>query len=841
VPAPPAGVVAVEVSNGKYHCLARLSDGNILAWGDNSAGQCNVPALPAGVRYVQVAAGDFFSLARRSDGTAVGWGRNSSGESSVPALPPGLQYTDISGGSWHGLACRSDGSVVGWGGNLYGELDVPPLPAGLSYTRVSAGFGFSLALRSDGTIAAFGYDFFGQCDVPALPAGLRYVGIAAADLFSLGLRSDGSVAGWGSLGNPPAPPPGVRYVAISAYVEPAIALRSDGQLVAWGGGDPAVHAIPALPAGQSYLAVAMGLNFCTAIRGTPASTTRVSIDSAGHEAHGPSWKPSLSADGRYVAFYSFAPDLAPGGGDPYDLYADVFVHDRVTGQTTCITTGGDSHSGDPMLSADGRFVAFSSYATNLVPGDTNLAPDVFLHDRYTGTTVRVSVDSAGVQANLGAGPGAISADGRIIAFESRSSNLVSGDTNTSSDIFVRDIQAGTTTLVSSSTNGILGDRDSFDPQLSADGRFVAFESYATNLVAGDTNDLPDIFVRDRLLGTTTRVSLGLLGAEGNGECHDASITADGRYVAFASGSSNLVQNDSNSMRDIFVHDRQTGTTVRASVDSNGGEGNDNSFRPAISADGSCVAFFSAVHTLVASDTNDVEDVFVHQMQSGATERVSVDSLGTEAEPDRSENPALSADGRFVAFESRADNLVRGDLNLYQDIFVRDRAGVPYSPISSFCFGDGSSVACPCANSGSTGHGCRNSAVVAGARLSASGNPSVGSDSLLFSSADEPAGALSFVVQGTANAPATHLGDGLLCTAGTLRVLYLKLASGGVVNAPAPGDPHVWARSAALGDAIPIGEVRFYQVLYVDSSMSFCPWPQGALSNVTNGIVVAWGS
>jgi hypothetical protein len=228
------------------------------------------------------------------------------------------------------------------------------------------------------------------------------------------------------------------------------------------------------------------------------------------------------------------------------------------------------------------------------------------------------------------------------------------------------------------------------------------------------------------------------------------------------------------------------------------------------------------------------------MQSGATERVSVASLGTQAQPDLSENPAISADGRFVAFESRADNLVRDDLNGYQDIFVRDRAGVPYSPISSFCYGDGSVSPCPCANSGSAGHGCRNSAVAAGARLSASGNPSVGSDSLLLSSADEPAGALSLVVQGTANAPAMHLGDGLFCTAGTLRVLYTKQASGGVINVPGPGDPGVWARSAALGDAIPIGDLRFYQVLYVDFSMGFCPPPQGALSNVTNGIVVTWG-
>jgi Tol biopolymer transport system component len=840
VPLPPAGLNAVQVKAASDYCAALLSDGSILAWGDNSSGQTSVPALPAGLRYVQVALGAISGLARRSDGSVVGWGDNSYGQLNVPALPAGVRYTDIAAGPSHSLACRSDGVVLAWGVDYSGETQVPPLPAGMIYTRVAANNRWSMALRSDGQIAAFGSSTWNQLAVPVLPAGLRYVEIAAADEYGIALRSDGAVVGWVLSSNAPTPPTGLRYTAISAYVGLAMALRSDGQLITWGIGPFSVRAIPALPPGQSYLAVGMGLNFCTAIRGTPASTTRVSVDSAGREAHGPSWKPSLSADGRYVAFYSFAPDLAPGGGDPYDVYADVFVHDRVTGQTTCITTGGDSHSGDPMLSADGRFVAFGSYATNLVPGDTNLAPDVFLQDRTTGTTVRVSVDSTGAQANLGAGPGAISADGRFVAFESRSTNLIAVDTKASSDIFVRDVQAGTTTLVSVSTNGTLGNQDSFKPQLSADGRFVAFESYADNLVSGDTNSLPDIFVRDRLLGTTTRVSLGLLGAEGDGECHDASISWDGRYVAFASGSTNLVLGDSNGMRDIFVHDRQSGATLRASVASNGGEGNGDSFRPALSASGRFIAFFSAANTLVASDTNDVPDVFVHDLQGGTTERVSVESLGLEAFPDLSENPAISADGRFVAFESRADNLVREDQNLQQDVFVRDWAGVLYSAFGSFCHGDGSSVACPCANSGSTGQGCGNSFAFGGARLSASGNPSVGADSLLLSSAYEPPSALSFVVQGTSIAPATRLGDGLLCTAGTLRLMYMKLASAGAVNVPGPGDPKVWARSAALGDVIHIGDVRFYQVLYVDSSMSFCPWPQGALSNVTNGIVVAWG-
>jgi len=285
------------------------------------------------------------------------------------------------------------------------------------------------------------------------------------------------------------------------------------------------------------------------------------------------------------------------------------------------TQGTGGHSYETSLSADGRFVAFRSEATNLVAGDTNAADDIFVHDRQTGTTTRVSVDSAGTQGNSYSYTPSISADGRYVAFLSNASNLVAGDTNASWDIFVHDRQTGTTTRVSVDSTGTQGNGASaYHPSLSADGRFVAFLSEASNLVAGDTNGRSDIFVHDRQTGTTTRVSVDSAGTQGTGgHSYTPSISADGRYVAFASTATNLVAGDTNGTGDIFVHDRQTGF----------------------------VAFFSYATNLVAGDTNGLRDIFVHDRQTGTTIRVSVDSAGTQGNGN-SFAPSISADGRFVA-------------------------------------------------------------------------------------------------------------------------------------------------------------------------------------------------
>ncbi|MEW6074124.1 MAG: hypothetical protein AB1726_16205 [Planctomycetota bacterium] len=328
-------------------------------------------------------------------------------------------------------------------------------------------------------------------------------------------------------------------------------------------------------------------------------------------------------------------------------------------------------SREAAVSADGGSVAFSSFAPNLVPGDTNWKVDIFVHDQRTGATTRVSVDSAGIQGNEDSGEASISAGGRFAAFRSLAFNLVPGDTNWRWDVFVHDRQSGQTTRVSVSSEGAQGDEDGDEPVISADGRFVAFSSKATNLVAGDTNARRDVFVHDRQSGETTRVSVSSEGTAGNGDSYSPSISADGRCVAFESGASNLVGGDTNARWDVFVHDLKPGETTRVSVGLWGAEGDGYSGYPAISSDGRCVTFGSGSTNFVAGDTNGWWDVFVHDRQRRATVRVSVDSTGDEGNG-TSGPSAISSDGRYVVFQSIASNLVPGDMNVAHDIFVHDR-------------------------------------------------------------------------------------------------------------------------------------------------------------------------
>ncbi|TAH35937.1 MAG: calcium-binding protein [Planctomycetota bacterium] len=418
-------------------------------------------------------------------------------------------------------------------------------------------------------------------------------------------------------------------------------------------------------------------------QGSGPSTTRVSVDSAGVQGNGDSWSPSISADGRFVAFESRAGNLVPG-----DMgFEDVFVHDRQTGQTTRVSVDsagvpGNSDSEFGSISADGRFVAFSSFANNLVPGDTHAYSDVFVHDRQTGQTTRVSVDSAGAPGAGNSYLPSISAGGRFVAFASFAANLVQGDTGFFKDVFVHDRQTGQTTRVSVDSAGIQGNHSSEDPSISADGRFVAFYSYASNLVPGDTSGVYDVFVHDRQTGQTTRVSVDAAGVQGNRGSYDPTISADGRFVAFESEASNLVPDDTNSRYDVFVHDHQTGQTTRVSVNSAGAQGNHNSEDPSISADGRFVAFGSYAANLVPGDAGIYGDVFVHDRQTAQTIRVSVDSAGVQGNSD-SYGPSISADGRFVALASGASNLVPGDTNGSGDVFVHDRGtGLTLVPLGN---------------------------------------------------------------------------------------------------------------------------------------------------------------
>ena len=342
----------------------------------------------------------------------------------------------------------------------------------------------------------------------------------------------------------------------------------------------------------------------------------ISMDSNGMQGNDRSSNPSISGDGLFVTFESDASNLV---ADDTNEMADIFVHDIQTGTTTRVSldsngTQANGTSLSPSISADGRFVAFESYASNLVADDSNENADIFVHDRQTGETQRVSVPN-----NLSLGEDGdssnptISADGRYVAFESVASNLVADDTNDETDIFVHDMQTGETRLVSLDSNGTQGNGPSGSPSISADGRYVAFQSFASNLVSGDTKNMYDIFRRDMLEGSTIRVSVHSNGREGNGHSYRPSISADGRYVAFESLANDLVAGDTNGKSDIFFRDTDTQypSTSRISLDSNGIQGDGNSYRASVSPDGRYVAFESDANLLVEGGTTRPSQIFVH--------------------------------------------------------------------------------------------------------------------------------------------------------------------------------------------------------------------------------------
>jgi Tol biopolymer transport system component len=308
------------------------------------------------------------------------------------------------------------------------------------------------------------------------------------------------------------------------------------------------------------------------------------------------------------------------------------------------------------MTPDGRYVAFGSSSSNLVVGDTNTRGDVFVRDRLLGTTELVSVSSTGQQGNVG-GP-VISDDGRYVAFVSGSTNLVANDSNRLPDVFVHDRQTRATTLVSVSTSGRQGNHTSERPSISADGRYVAFWSLASTFVSNDQNLTDDVFVHDRVSRTTDLLNVSSTGARANNASFNPSLSADGRYAVFHSFATNLVPGDTNGFSDIFVRDRQARTTERVSVSTSGAQGNENGAIGTISADGRIVAFASFASTLVPEDTNGQRDIFWYDRTTRTTHRASVSSAGTQADWS-SHNPMLAASGRFVTFESLASTLVPG--------------------------------------------------------------------------------------------------------------------------------------------------------------------------------------
>jgi hypothetical protein len=406
-----------------------------------------------------------------------------------------------------------------------------------------------------------------------------------------------------------------------------------------------------------------------------AQTRRVSVSSTGAQGNDGSHSPGLSADGRFVAFTSDSSNLVSGDTNGV---RDVFVRDRQTHKTARVSvssTGAQADAGSfnypTTISNDGRFVAFESGATNLVSGDTNSSADIFVRDTKLQKTKRVSVSSTGAQSNDSSFNPIISGDGGSVIFLSAATNLVAGDSNGQRDAFVRNLKTHTTTRVSVSSTGTQSNGNSDQTSISADGHLVGFESFATNLVSGDANGSSDVFIRDLNTHQTRLVSVSSSGVRGNDQSSETSISADGRYVAFESGATNLVGSDTNATDDIFLRDLKAHKTRRVSVSSSGAQSNGYSFfiDPSVSAHGEFVVFVSRATNLVSGDTNAVGDAFIRDLANHKTRRLSVSSNGTQGNG-YSLDPAITPNGKFAALESRASNLVAGDTNAKDDIFVR---------------------------------------------------------------------------------------------------------------------------------------------------------------------------
>ncbi|MCW6008771.1 hypothetical protein K1W54_30140 [Micromonospora sp. CPCC 205371] len=381
----------------------------------------------------------------------------------------------------------------------------------------------------------------------------------------------------------------------------------------------------------------------------------MSVSVSGGQPNGVNVFPAVSADGRYITFESFASNLVPGDTNQA---ADVFVRDVRTGTTSRVSltsAGGqiNGSSGAPSISADGRWVAFTPSGTNVVPGAPTRAGNAFVRDQVPGTTVRVgppTTDGSVVHPS-------ISADGRYVAFTSFGPR-VPGDTNTSPDVYLWERQTGALELVSVSSSGEVANADSYEPSLSADGRYVAFYSGASNLVSGDIGGYYDLFVRDRRTDTTTRLT-----ASSTADSAMPRMTPDGRYVVFASAAFDLVPGDANDRMDVFVHDRATATTSLVSLSPTGGQLPEGGTEPSISADGRYVAFISHY--------GDFNEVLLRDRQAGTTVTASVSTGGAPSNGD-SGRPSISANGRAIAFASMATSLVHGDPDPNEEIFLRDR-------------------------------------------------------------------------------------------------------------------------------------------------------------------------
>lgn len=332
---------------------------------------------------------------------------------------------------------------------------------------------------------------------------------------------------------------------------------------------------------------------------------------------------------------------------------------------------GNDFSKNPVFSPDGKKIAFESRADRLVGQDTNLRYDIFVKTLANGAIKRVSTNAAGVQANDDSGQPVFSPDGNFVAFRSFASNLVGGGAG-QWHIYVKNLSTGAIIRASTSGSGVPANGFSYNPVFSHDGKKIAFESDATNLTAVDDGLFRDVFVKNLVNGAVTRVSSSASAKRGNGDSANPVFSPDDTKVAFDSYANNLVPKDRNGFRDVFVKTLSSGAIVRVSTNKDGKQGPGSSGNPAFSPDGKKIAFWSNWPVVLRGDANNTSDVFVKTLASGAVVRVSSNASGHGGNT-ASFNPAFSPNGNSIAFISLASNLVKGDANNFEDIFVKDLA------------------------------------------------------------------------------------------------------------------------------------------------------------------------
>ncbi len=566
-------------------------------------------------------------------------------------------------------------------------------------------------------------------------------------------------------------------------------------------------------------------------------TERASLSASAGQGSGDSDQVSISGDGRYVAFRSAATNLIVGDTNGV---TDVFVRDRWTGLVERISVSSlgveaTAESMEPNISYDGRFVVFASEANDLaldIPSGSS--KDIFVRDRIQRTTRTVTMSAAGGASNGDCHRPRVSSDGRYVTFEGSPSNLIAAGT-TNYQVFRRDMTAATV-LVSVNLSGSAGAGFSWNGGVSGDGRFVVFVSNVANLVTPDTNGNTDAFVRDVTLGLTRLVTVSSAGVQGTGAAFiNSSISRDGRWVAYASSAPNLAPGEFGASYDIFVHDLLTLQTFRSSVTSSGAPANQNSYDPAISDDGRYVAFQSFATNLDPLDTDMQSDVFLRDRTLATTKLLSR-SVSTSSNDD-SFSASITAEGDQIAFHSESTDLVPADTNLRVDAFVRDLGSENY-PV--FCAG--LTTTCPCANSGLGSAGCANSTTSGGALLRAFGRASLIADQVTLLATGLPPATSALFFQGTNRengGAGTSFGDGSRCASGTVVRLATYPVVAGTAAIGFGGTQGLGGGTTTpihtLGLVTGLGGTRLYQAWYRNSA-TFCT---SALFNLSNGVEILW--